>query len=327
MPYSSTILIVVVSDLTCDDKIFRYRQISLTQCDKGAYIMNMPNNLNEMISQSGMSKKVVAEEKGVTPETVSRHIHSKISMTLQDVDDYARILNCKPHEIAYNSAPLPIVGAWRSCEHTGNPKCAVRFSIYPEYFKKGVLIHGQFDGDYAAVVWELDNSYRGRCFHLNGCVHLVDITAVAKCIIDRRSIMCLSYAMTKHGTLICGILWPQPHNSKFTMTNMLGVEDTTKTTRTDLDLLWASPVMETKFHRGDDLKKVVDYESPFIAKHHAKIIMPQTAARKKEYAEIYDIVPEGKAGAQHKAHLDEATKDAPKVIHDDATGEVIHIRD
>ena len=71
MPNSSTILIAVVSDLTCDDKIFRYRQISLTQCDKGAYVMHMANNLNEMISQSGMSKKVVAEEKGVTPETVS----------------------------------------------------------------------------------------------------------------------------------------------------------------------------------------------------------------------------------------------------------------
>lgn len=287
--------------------------------------MNMANNLNEMIGQSGMSKKVVAEEKGVTPETVSRHIHSKISMTLQDVDDYARILNCKPHEIAYTSAPLPIIGAWRNCEHTGNPKCAVRFSKYPEYFKKGVLIHGQFDGDYAAVVWELDDSYRGKWYHMNACVHLVDITAVDKCIIDRRSLMCLSYAMTTNGTLICGILWPQPHNNKFTMSHLLGVEDPKKQIRTDLELLWASPVMETKFHRNGDLKKVVDYESPFIAKHHAKIIMPQTAARQKEYGEIYNIVPEDKGNTQHKALLDEVTKDAPKRMHDDATGEVIDL--
>ena len=59
--------------------------------------MHMANNLDEMIGLTGMSKKDVAELKGVTPETVSRHIHSKISMTLQDVDDYARILKCQPH--------------------------------------------------------------------------------------------------------------------------------------------------------------------------------------------------------------------------------------
>ena len=33
--------------------------------------MHMANNLDEMIGQSGMSKKALAEEKGVTPETVS----------------------------------------------------------------------------------------------------------------------------------------------------------------------------------------------------------------------------------------------------------------
>ena len=81
------------------------------------------------------------------------------------------------------------------------------------------------------------------------------------------------------------------------------------------------------FHRTGDLASIISYESPFIAKHHAKIILPQSAARKKEYGDIYDIVPEGKAGAQHKAHLDEITKDAPKVIHDDATGEVIQLKD
>tara|TARA_B100000530_G_scaffold86554_2_gene52660 strand:- start:420 stop:1289 length:870 start_codon:yes stop_codon:yes gene_type:complete len=289
--------------------------------------MNMANNLNEMISQSGMSKKVVAEEKGVTPETVSRHIHSKISMTLQDVDDYARILNCKPHEIAYTSAPLPIIGAWRNCEQTGNPKCTCRFSVYPEYYKKGVLVHGNYDHHYGAVVWELSSNYRGSFFHLNGAVHLVDISAVEKRIIDRRSLMCLSYAMTKNGVMVCGIVWPQPHNDKYTLTNMMGVEDPKKRTRTDIELSWASPIMETKFHRTGDLASIIPYESPFIAKHHEKIILPQSAARKKEYGDIYDIVPDGKAGSQHQAHLDEITKDATKVIHDDATGEVIHIRD
>ena len=282
--------------------------------------MNMANNLDEMISQSGMSKKALAEEKGVTPETVSRHIHSKISMTLQDVEDYARILDCKPHEIAYNSEPLPLIGAWRNCEERGNPKCAVRFSIYPEYYKKGVCIHGQYDAQFAVVLWELDAGYRGRFAHLNNSVHLVDITAVDKCVIDRRSLMALSYAMTKNGCLIAGILWPQPHNNKYTMTNLIGVEDTNKTTRTDLDLLWASPIMETKFQRTQTDMLIVDYESPFIAKHHSKIILEPTAARQKEYAEIYDIVPAGKAGARHEGHAKEGVNSDRANIDNKTTG-------
>ena len=44
----------------------------------------MPNNLNQMIAESGKSKAQVAAEKGLTPETLSRHIHSKIQITLKD---------------------------------------------------------------------------------------------------------------------------------------------------------------------------------------------------------------------------------------------------
>lgn len=334
MPYPSTILIAVVTDLTCDDKIIRNKQISLTHCDKGAYVMNMANNLNEMIKQSGMSKKVVADEKGQTPETLSRHIHSKISMTLQDVDEYAKILNCKPYEIAYTSAPLPIIGAWKNCPRTGNPKCVVRFSVYPEFFKKGVCVHGNYSDTYAAVIWDLDQNYRGRFFHMNHAVILVDISAIEKCEIDRRSLMCLSYAMTKNGCLIAGVLWPQPHNDKFTMTNMIGVEDQKKQTRTDLDLLWASPIMETKFHRAGDLMNMVDFESPMVAKHHQKILMKQTAARVKEYGDIYSIEPAGKTGDEHQCHESkecdycEPDAPAPKIVRikDDATGEVYDVK-
>ena len=262
--------------------------------------MNMANNLDEMISQSGMSKKSVAEEKGVTPETVSRHIHSKISMTLQDVDDYARILQCKPHEIAYTSPPIPIIGAWKNCAVTGNVKCASRFSVYPEYFKKGVCVHGNYSETYAAVIFDLKTTYRGNWFHLNKSVDLVDIEAVQNGEIDSRAIMNLSYAMTKNGVLICGILWPQPHNDKYTMTNLVGVEDPAKRTLLDMDLTWASPVVEKRFHsRASGFANIVDYESPLVKKHHAKIIRPQTAARKIEYGNIYDIVPEAPVGSSH----------------------------
>ena len=59
--------------------------------------MDMANNLDDMISKFGMTKRAIAEKKGVTLETLSRHIHGKISMTLQDITDYACILKCQPH--------------------------------------------------------------------------------------------------------------------------------------------------------------------------------------------------------------------------------------
>jgi hypothetical protein len=149
--------------------------------------------------------------------------------------------------------------------------------------------------------------------------------------------MTLSYAMTKNGVMICGLLWPQPHNDKYTMTNLVGVEDPNKRTLTDLDLSWASPIMEKKFYSHTfELANIVDYESPLMKKHHAKIIKPQTAARKKEYSTIYDIVPEGKTGDLHQCHesddCDYCEDDSPapksgKVvqIRDDATGQIFDV--
>ena len=143
--------------------------------------MNMANNLDEMISQSGMSKKSVAEEKGVTPETVSRHIHSKISMTLQDVDDYARILRCKPHEIAYTSPPIPIIGAWVTDRDTGKTKIASRFTTQCKRFsKKGVLIHGNYTEEWACIYWDLEQNTQSPWRHNHASLTMINIKSVAE---------------------------------------------------------------------------------------------------------------------------------------------------
>ena len=44
--------------------------------------MFMANNLEVMIAKAGMTKREVASLKGITPETLSRHVHGKIQMTL-----------------------------------------------------------------------------------------------------------------------------------------------------------------------------------------------------------------------------------------------------
>ena len=58
-----------------------------------------------MIAQSGKSKAQVAQEKGLTPETLSRHIHSKIQITLKDAEEYAEICGCTVYQIILQLNP------------------------------------------------------------------------------------------------------------------------------------------------------------------------------------------------------------------------------
>ena len=80
----------------------------------------MTNNLDAMISQSGLSKKEVAALKGVTPETLSRQIHGKIQMTLSDAERYAKILSCSPMDVIVPWTPIPIIGACRMESKNGS---------------------------------------------------------------------------------------------------------------------------------------------------------------------------------------------------------------
>ena len=250
--------------------------------------MYMGNNLDEMIGQTGMSKKDVAEAKGVTPETVSRHIHSKISMTLQDVDDYARILECKPHEIAYSSPPIPIIGVWHTDSATQKLKLINRFQNDKTFFKKGILVHGQYNADYAAIYWNTEQNTPGIWRHFHNALTLIKINSIADNKIDQNAIMNKCYIMTKAGVMLSGVLWPQHHNEFYTLTDVVGVPEENRIL-TDLDILWAAPVSWSMQQRRLESTVVVDYESPFIKKHYEKLVQKQSPDRKTQYEKFYKV--------------------------------------
>lgn len=250
--------------------------------------MYMANNLDEMISQSGMSKKALAEEKGVTPETVSRHIHSKISMTLQDVEDYARILKCQPHEIAYTSPPIPIVGAWVTDPATGNMKLINRFQNDNTYHKKGVVVHGNYNEEWAAIYWNLDQNTQSPWRHFHDSLTMIKIGSVADNKIDQNAIMNKCYVMTKAGVMFSGVLWPQHHNALYTLTDVVGVPEENRIL-TDLDIQWAAPVSWFLQQRRLESIIMVDYESPFIKRHYEKLVQKQTPDRKAFYEKVYQV--------------------------------------
>ena len=59
----------------------------------------------EIIKQSGYTRKEIAEIRGVTPETLSRHIHGHINMSIHDVEAYAKILKVSPQSILFPKPP------------------------------------------------------------------------------------------------------------------------------------------------------------------------------------------------------------------------------
>jgi DNA-binding Xre family transcriptional regulator len=254
----------------------------------GAYIMNMANNLDEMISLAGMSKKAVAEEKGVTPETVSRHIHSKISMTMTDIDEYARILKCQPHEIAYTSPPIPILGVWYTDPATKNMKLINRFQNNKTYHKKGIRLHGSYNEDWACIYWNLDQNTQSPWRHFDSALTLIEINSVAEKRICQNAIMNKCYVMTKTGVMLSGVLWPQHHNALYTLTDVVGVPEENRIL-TDLDIDWAAPVTWLLQQRRMQTMEMVDYESPFIKKHYDKLVKPQSPDRKAQYEKIYQV--------------------------------------
>jgi len=251
--------------------------------------MNMANNLDEMISLTGMSKKDVAEAKGVTPETVSRHIHSKISMTLQDVDDYARILKCQPHEIAYNSPPIPILGVWYTDPVTKKCKLINRFQKNGKTFsKKGIHVHGNYNEDWACIYWNLEQNVRSPYRQYHNALTMIKIGSVADNKIDQNAIMNECYVLTKEGVMLSGVLWPQHHNDFYTLTDVVGVPEENRIL-TDLDIQWAAPVAWLLVQRRLETVCMVDYQSPFIAKHYEKLVQPQSQKRKEQYEKFYQV--------------------------------------
>ncbi len=68
----------------------------------------LPNNLENKILEAGLTKRDVAAQKGVTPETLSRHMHGKIQLTLADAEQYASILGCTAQSILFAAEPVPV---------------------------------------------------------------------------------------------------------------------------------------------------------------------------------------------------------------------------
>jgi len=69
------------------------------------------SNLKQLSKRAGMSGVQIAEQMGLRPETVSRHLNGKQNISIEDAIKYAKILGCSPEEILFQRSMCPIIGS------------------------------------------------------------------------------------------------------------------------------------------------------------------------------------------------------------------------
>lgn len=200
------------------------------------------NNLRAMIAQylrnhPEESHKTIAAKKGVRPETVSRHSHDKIDMSMQDINDYSKILGCTTFDIMYKSQPIPIVGigtcldddAWISYTHALTPETA-----------ECLYLHGSHAKDLSVCKFEFQPEYQGRYKWMDGCYEVWDARPCIDQSVSNDALMKPCIVRTVEEELYCGTLYPQPGSHKYSLVQSSG---NANTILTDLELEWASPVL------------------------------------------------------------------------------------
>ena len=216
---------------------------------------SMPNNLDAMISRSGMSKKEVAALKGITPETLSRQIHGKIQMTLQDAEYYSKILDCTAQEIMFATPPVPIVGYCKlvRCD-PDTPDCPdigvrIERQISTGKTMGKVYLQSYLQTNTAAIIWSADKGYYGPWQEYKNAVEFIERQPIEEGFVSDNAIQhdCYVYLaepVFEYGIkrrLIAGTLYPEPgglytiHNS-YTNSRLNGQK-----------LIWASAGISVSF--------------------------------------------------------------------------------
>ncbi len=210
----------------------------------------MSNNLDKMIRAAGLQKKVVAERKGVTPETLSRHIHEKVPMTLRDAEDYAEILGCTPHQISYKSDPVKIVGKVHLTNDADKNTISVNtFEESPETNTLGYAYISSFhQAGTGAVTWTAEPDFVGPFSHYHNALETIRLAPIEGNYVDKECYQYPSWVKLKEPQLITGvmktftqgILFPEP-GGLYTLAKQVFFDG--NNIYRGLKLEWATPVL------------------------------------------------------------------------------------
>tara|TARA_R110000796_G_scaffold8721_1_gene28286 strand:- start:89 stop:778 length:690 start_codon:yes stop_codon:yes gene_type:complete len=224
--------------------------------------MFMDNNLNTMILRSGLTKRTVAEQKGITPETLSRHISGKIQLALNDAENYSQILACTPQEILFANDPVPIIGYIHYDNSDDNIIDWIETRKEKSKYHKtspggNVYLRGPIHFNLGVVMFDLPNHYNGPWIEYKNALSVVQIDPIKNNVVATETIQQASYAKIRNGEVVFGHIYPEPgglhtvHNPRQNDLLSIGTE-----TRRGLQLDWATPVICTYWQpllRGIDI--------------------------------------------------------------------------
>lgn len=207
-----------------------------------ASVLDMPNNLAAIIKASGMTKRQVAAARGVTPETLSRHIHGKVPMTMIDAEAYANVLSTTSQHVLFATEPVPIIGHAIMAEDT----------LWREVYKKPtheVYLHDHYSHGTAAFTWSCDPEYTGLWYEYDGAIQFVLHTPIIENYVDPACVQKVCVVKFEEPIEINGatqetaggVLYPQPGN-RYTLHN-----PKINLTVSDVKLQWATPFVQVIF--------------------------------------------------------------------------------
>ena len=215
----------------------------------------MPNNLDAIIRESGMTKRQVAKKAGVTPEVLSRQIHGHVQLTTEIAETYAKVLNVSVSKILFVNPPTPIMGkAFLTKDGL----------IERELFNKwtqGVQIAAYLGDDLAAVKWSADPEYQGEWYEYRDALafflrHPVVEKIVHPGCIEHVSMIKLKEELQLPGLkpthLVGGVLYPEPGRLYTVHSPKLGIH------LKGLEVEWATPYCSVIFR--PDLRYVTTVE-------------------------------------------------------------------
>jgi len=220
---------------------------------------SVPNNLETIIRKSGMNKRQVALARGVTPETLSRHIHGHINMTITDAEEYAKVLGCKAQQIMFLAAAIDIIA---NCHIHINNTIERNFVERPQ---QQVFMPDYYLENAFAIQWTMDEEYQGMWFEWNNAIQFVLKDPIVNSYVHKecvQQVALVKFAEPRHCektdrviTHTSGILYPAPGN-RYTIWS-----SATGSSIENVKLEWAAPQVQAVFRPDLRGVSIVDIES------------------------------------------------------------------
>lgn len=217
----------------------------------------MNNNLEQKIRETGFKKLEIAKKKGITPETLSRHISGKIQLTKRDADEYAKLLNCTSVEILYPQKPIILMGEW-SVGLNGEGKKKLKLECAQEKYPDErhdfyINFHATAETMLACVYYNYTRQELTDCnMELTPwwTPHKIDVIAVNEGFprVDERCFMNLSYCRDVDDNIRLGYIYPEPGFDKFTVhlpSSSTLLREGYDSTVTGVRLAWAVPIIQS----------------------------------------------------------------------------------